>query len=857
MGTEIDVKEGRTKLKYKERPKKEEEEEKNPDDINKKEEVKSDKSGESENHKNKSKNKKSNKDKLEKEKDNEEINNNKSEKAKEEIKIDNPEDLKDEVIIPKEIEVKIKLDDGYWERKYDKETPLNKIRADFQQANNLEDIKKNHYIEFIYNNSPLQMDSRPLESILEEGKSEIFIYQEIKQIPGIIKQEIIEPVDYIGKPLANPFEVYIFEIRKKIISKIKYSKEKERNYGLNKYGINSAYCNGFNQLFISGGVDPYSNEILNDFLIIDLMNKTFKRKLNMPKPKKNHSMIYSQNKVYIIGGNDESTMYYDINHNEMIEWSTLKIKKFEPSLIRYNNYLFCIDSSNKYSNEYNFEKINLLSEDNPEWELVKPQISPDILNLDFTQKFFGLLEDKNENIIFIGGIYDNNIEDNIGFNNYFNLQYNVEDNSIERKDMNLKINDYKEITLKEKSFLSMDENTYIIFPDFKRRAPKVLYFYKDRNALEINSYHSNPRLTKIANQNRKTFLGEYLKELNFNMPPLKRKNIYINENFKSEFGGFNEEKNGISSVYNKYFKKRSSNDNNITNDKYNFEKNKIIEIPPIRKNNYQIQTQKEISFLIKSMKVNNNININPEIIPKIKENSINVDYKNYFMKKGKEENTIIKTPKKVINPEIIKAEVKEPTNEIHEKPVDDSKDKVNIEPSENRYEINKKTDDIKESKNKSIEESKKEEEKEEKEKTEEKVENKEEDREEKKEEKEETIEGSKKGSDKLSMNKNINKNGNNINNSNITKTSKSKDKSMTNIEIFDHDKAYSLVTFHSSVNDAKANNFAKLENNRAVKKGIVMKYLVQPKEVNVKSLKKSRRKFNNFDYNGLDDDNNY
>ena len=119
------------------------------------------------------------------------------------------------------------------------------------------------------------------------------------------------------------------------------------------------------------------------------------------------------------------------------------------------------------------------------------------------------------------------------------------------------------------------------------------------------------------------------------------------------------------------------------------------------------------------------------------------------------------------------------------------------------------------------------------------------------------IEGSKKGSDKLSMNKNINNNGNNINNSNITKTSKSKEKSMTNIEIFDHDKAYSLVTFHSSVNNAKANNFAKLENNRAVKKGIVMKYLVQPKEVNVKSLKKSRRKFNNFDYNGLDDDNNY
>ena len=40
------------------------------------------------------------------------------------------------------------------------------------------------------------------------------------------KKEIIKPVDYFGKPLYNPFEIYIFEIRKKIISKIKYSKEK-------------------------------------------------------------------------------------------------------------------------------------------------------------------------------------------------------------------------------------------------------------------------------------------------------------------------------------------------------------------------------------------------------------------------------------------------------------------------------------------------------------------------------------------------------------------------------------------------------------------------------------------------------
>lgn len=97
-------------------------------------------------------------------------------------------------------------------------------------------------------------------------------------------------------------------------------------------------------------------------------------------------MIYINNKVYIIGGNDETTMIYDINDNNIREWVKLNKKKFEPSLIKYNNYLFCIDSSQKYLNNYNFEKIDIY-EENPEWEEVKPKISPDILNLNFSQNF--------------------------------------------------------------------------------------------------------------------------------------------------------------------------------------------------------------------------------------------------------------------------------------------------------------------------------------------------------------------------------------------------------------------------------------------------------------------------------------
>jgi hypothetical protein len=445
------------------------------------------------------------------------------------------------------------------------------------------------------------MDSRLLNEIIDESKNEIIIEQEMKQIPGIEKKEIIEPVDFIGKPLDNPFEIYTLDINQKKISKIKYSKEKERIFELNKFGINSAYCNGINHLFISGGSDPYSDEIFTIFWVVDLKDKIFQVRTNMPIPKKNHRMIYIEKKVYMIGGNDETTLYYDIGKNNFIEWAKLKKKKFEPSLIKFNEYLFCIDSSGKYSNDYNFEKINLI-DDNPDWETVNPKISPDILNLNFSQKFFGLIEDKNENIIFVGGIYDNNLENNSLDKHYFNLQYNDEENIIEKSNMILKIEGYEEINLSEKSFLPVNENTYVIFPDFKRRAPKVLYFYKDRNSLEINSFRSNQRLTQLANQTRIVSLGESMKQINLNMPLGKSKNIYFNENYETNFekNDFNLLKSGFVPSY-KYNTKNNLNNGDIKgnniNINFNKKKNNMISrayIPP--KNNYINEIKREVSI---------------------------------------------------------------------------------------------------------------------------------------------------------------------------------------------------------------------------------------------------------------------
>ena len=250
-------------------------------------------------------------------------------------------------------------------------------------------------------------------------------------------------------------------------------------FELDKYGENSAFCSGMNHLFISGGIDPITNEELNLFCFLDIENNCLKNKIKMPISKKNHNMIYFNETVYIIGGDDENTIFYDTAKMAFIEWENLNQKKFKPSLIICDSILFCFDSSLKYSSKLNIEKINI-SETIQKWEIINPKINSDIKQIIYSQKFFGLIEDKNENIIFFGGQYENN---NTNADLNLILQYNIKNNLIEKNEevKLIGIDDIKDIQLDEKSFLSVDNNTYIIFPSFSRRAPKILYYYKDKN----------------------------------------------------------------------------------------------------------------------------------------------------------------------------------------------------------------------------------------------------------------------------------------------------------------------------------------------------------------------------------------
>ena len=427
------------------------------------------------------------------------------------------ENLEKKIPKSKTVDVLIPLNSRYWEKSYNIETPLNQIASDFQQES-INNFKKNYYYEWSYKNNLIEMNINPLKSIINEDTDKIYLMNKIKPFPGKKNLEI-----FVGKPFSDPFQIFIFEARKKVIKIRLYNKEKIKEIGLNKYGIDSAYCNANNHLYISGGMDQSTKESIDLFWDIDLMNNIFNAPIKM-FPKKNHSMIYIDKKVYIIGGDDVNTSFYDEEDKDIKQWSNLNYRRFEPSLIKHGDFLFCFDTSKKYvnnfSNEFNFEKINLESK-SAEWELVNPQISPDVFNSVFSQKFFGVVEDLNENIIFVGGMMDNNDKKNNNVNNNecMNIQYNINNNTIEKSNI-----EFKEISFNEKTFLALNEKTYFILPNFNKRYPKVIYFFRDKNFVEINEFHTSSTNKIDSEKIITTQIKPSLNGLIFDQPTSHRRN---------------------------------------------------------------------------------------------------------------------------------------------------------------------------------------------------------------------------------------------------------------------------------------------------------------------------------------------
>ena len=580
--------------------------------------------------------------------------------------------------------IKIPILSKIWEKTYNIEETLEKVAKDFTEENDMDFLDDNYYIVWTYNNQEIKMDDTKIKNFMEDNQindsSPIEIHQEIKPVPG---NENINNLDIeyeiVGKPFFNPFEIFTYDITNKKIKFIKFQKKIINESQLDKFGVESAYCNGNNHLYISGGssITRESLDLFWDFDLKEIKNNN-NNNLNVATkiiPKKNHSMIYYNNKVFLVGGDNENTIYVDTENKNVHDLPNLNMKRFEPSLIKFNNYIYCFDSTKKINNDkYSLERLNLEKienqddkenkideQDNDKWEIIYPDISPQLGNNVYNQKFFGIAEDYKKNIIFLGGIYDNsrmlkndgNEKEN---KEIMSTRYNTKKNMMELSDV-----PYQEIQLSEKTFLCLEHNNFFVLPNFSKRAPKLVNFFRDRDTLKISSYKSSTSISTSSNNNNNNDVGKKKKKnynyflkistqmknsllgLNFDMPMTHKENgpNKINFNYNNDkilVNNYNTNLNMRNNNMNQEVKlnaginfdnKMPINSTNInsptigTNIKQNLNENNINSNMD-NSNNININMNTKIEEMdINNIKINNNENISNN--DKDKENNKNDD----------------------------------------------------------------------------------------------------------------------------------------------------------------------------------------------------------------------------------------
>ena len=387
---------------------------------------------------------------------------------------------------------------GLWEKEYFKNDKIQNIIDDFKESNGEE-----FPIEYI-NNWKNKVESLKMTDVIEKLLLSN-ITSNIKERPEIILEEEIIP-DIIGKPFSEPFEVFIFNRKDKKLNIQKYEDDEIDKYKLNDYNSSSAYCNGNNRLFISGGEKNNLN-YNNKFWKINLDNQGIDF-IEM-EDKKNHSMIYIPGGyVFIVGGINKKTFCYDEQNNQIWLYGNLNILRNEPALVLISGLLYCFDNINikDSSNKFTFERTDL-NKESSEWELMAPNFNYKVNGMN--QKFFGIVKNDGNNILFLGGNMDEN-EDK----NKYNYSYNIKNNEIELSDI-----PFKEYNFKEKTFLPYNENIEYILPDFNRNHPEVIFYQKNKKKLNIVKYKHDSKNKSPININTCT------QKFNFKMPTISIPNI--------------------------------------------------------------------------------------------------------------------------------------------------------------------------------------------------------------------------------------------------------------------------------------------------------------------------------------------
>ena len=516
--------------------------------------------------------------------------------------------------IDNKVFIKIPLETGgFWQKEYFQNDLIENVVNDFKAENHME-IPEDYFMDWNFNNKKLKMTDN-LKTLINQEIPTVCINQVIKKKSLKISNEEIIP-ELVGKPFNDPFEVFLFTKEDKSLKIQTYDPTMINNLFLNNYSPSSSYCNGNNHLFISGG-EKKNGEIIDYFWEIDLKSQNIAEPVKIP-PKKNHSMIFIPNNfVFIVGGNDKKTFFFNTENAEVCEWADLNLIRTEPALEKVSNYLYCFDNINKGINDtFTLEKTDLNS-NSPEWILLTPKFNfINGSNQKLNQKFFGVSKDEEENIVFLGG----NMDDHNKNNEIFNYKYNTILNTIEESKV-----PYRRYNFKEKTFLPYKKNIDYILPDFNKQHPEVVFFVKKNNKIEAIDYE--PKMNSQL-KSLKPPMSDF--KYDFNMPSVTipdhiadfnygQINTQVNENEINPINS-NIKLNVASSFKDMDFKESNENDNNGRN-KMELQTNfKEPEIEPMKEDlKLSLEINKD---LLKSKEVlrEKNLNTNNENINNIKLN---------------------------------------------------------------------------------------------------------------------------------------------------------------------------------------------------------------------------------------------
>ena len=453
------------------------------------------------------------------------------------------------------ITVQINLDGKMtWNKEYSKETKIKQMYEDYEQEVRSEFPKEIKSILKSLKDKDVTIEEEPLLNYANGYEEDNTAFSKINNL---------EIPEIIGKPFSNPFTVFNYIKKEKALKVLKFGNNSKLNE-LDDYNSSSAYCNGNNKLFISGG-EKNKGEYTEKFWIIDL--KTAEIESNDMIPKKNHSMIIIPgNYVFIVGGQTKQTFYFDLENSQFHGWKKLNKQRIEPALIVVDNYLYCFDNMNSnFEDRLTFEKTNLNSSEH-NWELFEPNMPSIRMN----QKYFGVVKGNND-IIFIGGNLDiENEEENLTERK--NFKYNLNNNSIEESETN-----YINYNFKEKTFLKYNEKISYILPDFNRYHPEVMFYQKEKNAIKFLKCYSKKKLEekereKIEKNNRDFSPIKITMKYNLNQPKddnniIKEEIKPINENSenKNEEKKDQEEEKKVEEQNNEYDQNNINNFNNFDN----------------------------------------------------------------------------------------------------------------------------------------------------------------------------------------------------------------------------------------------------------------------------------------------------